>query len=262
MSAWTKPEAGPTLLFTPGSSWVHAANPLTKLAVMLWAVSAAVILPTAGTAFLILGGVALAFSIGVGRPVVERLALTLTPLAIALFVVHGMLIGRPELVLFGHIAVSPRGLADAAGILARIAAVLTASLLFVTTTHPADMLKSLDARGVSPGLSYLIASPLLLLAPLTSRAKDIRDAQRARGLDLTGSWKARITALPALFIPLITLALTDLDHRALVLTSRAFRARKQRTVIDPPLDSRRQMWLRRGVITIAVLQLGLVRLWH
>ena len=163
---------------------------------------------------------------------------------------------------FGAIALSPSGLAYAAQLFTRISAMLTASLLFVTTTHPSDMLKALDARGVSPAVSYLIASPLLLLEPLSNRAHAVQDAQRARGMDLTGSWRARIMALPALLIPLIALALSDLDHRVLILNGRAFRAEKRRTVLDAPPDDAGQMWLRRVVIVIAVLQLGFLAVWH
>jgi energy-coupling factor transport system permease protein len=253
---------GHGLLFTRGTSRLHRANPLTKLAALVWAISAAAILPTPGTTLLTLAAVAFAFPMGVGRTVVTRLVVTLAPLALALAVVHGCLIPRPDAAALGPFTLSRAGLAFAAAILARLAAILAASLLFVTTTHPGDLLRSLDACGIPPGLSYLIASPLLLIEPLANRANEIRDAQAARGLDLTGSWRARIYALPALLVPLVTLALTDLDHRAFVLTGRAFQSGRRRTVLDPPADSTAQRWLRRGLVTVAVLQIGVVRLWH
>ena len=249
---------GQVLLFCPGSTLAHRLNPLTKFALLLWMISAAAVAPTLGTTLLIAAGSGVAWVTGVGRRVVGRLALTLLPLGIALIVVHGFLIGRPDSIPLGPLRLSPAGLAYAAQIATRIGAILTASLLFVTTTHPGDLLKSLDARGVSPGLSYLVSSPLLLLGPLANRAGEIRDAQRARGMDLTGSFGARIIALPALLIPLITLALTDLDHRAYVLTGRAFRSGKRRTVLDAPADSRAQRLLRRVIIGLAVLQIGLL----
>jgi energy-coupling factor transport system permease protein len=61
---------------------------------------------------------------------------------------------------------------------------------------------------------------------------------------------------------LITLALADLDHRASVLSVRAFRAGKRRTVIDAPADDRVQLWLRRVFLLAAVLQLGIPLLWR
>ncbi len=258
----TARRTGKALLFVPGDGALHRANPFTKLVGLLWVLSATAVLPVAGTALVTLAGIACAFASGVGPRVLQRALITLTPLAVALAVVHGFLIAGPDGRAFGPLKVSPHGLLFAATILCRIAAVLTGSLLFVTTTHPGAMLRSLDARGVSPGLSYLLASPLLLLEPLSGRARDIRDAQRARGLDLTSNWRARILAVPVLLIPLITLALTDLDHRVLVLSGRAFRSGKRRTVLDAPPDSNGQVWLRRAVLSIAVLQLGFLLPWR
>jgi energy-coupling factor transport system permease protein len=254
--------AGKGLLFTPGASVMHRANPLTALIVTLWAISLAAILPPAWSATLTVVIIAFAYACGVGPATFKRLAITMVPFGIALFLVHGVLVHAPDSVRVGPVALSASGLAYAATLFFRLAAMLAASLLFVATTHPSDMLKSLDARGVSPVVSYLIASPLLLLEPLSLRAQGIRDAQRARGMDLTGSWRARIVALPALLIPLTALALSDLDHRVLILTGRAFRAHKRRTVLGAPADDAGQKWFRRVLAAIAVLQLGVPLLWH
>jgi energy-coupling factor transport system permease protein len=261
MAAWES-YAGKGLLFTPGASVMHRANPLTSLIVTLWAISFAAILPVAGTALLTLAIIAFAFACGIGPTTLKRLAITMIPFGIALFLVHGVLVHAPDSVRYGPVSFSRGGFHDAAVLFFRLAAMLAASLLFVSTTHPSDMLKSLDARGVSPVVSYLIASPLLLLEPLSLRAKGIRDAQQARGMDLSGSWRARIGALPAMLIPLIALALSDLDHRVLILTGRAFRAHKRRTVLGAPPDDPGQMWFRRVLAVVAVAQLGVPLLWR
>jgi len=254
--------AGGGLLFTPGQSLMHRANPLTSLVVTLWSISLAAILPLAGTVTFVAAIVGFAYANGVGPVTLKRLALTMIPFGIALFLVHGVLVHAPDDVRVGPLLLSPSGFGYAATLFFRLAAMLAASLVFVATTHPSDMLKSLDARGVSPVVSYLIASPLLLLEPLSLRARGIRDAQRARGMDLTGTWRARIAALPAMLIPLVALALSDLDHRVLVLTGRAFRAHKRRTVLDAPGDDSRQMWFRRILAVVAVLQLGVPFVWR
>jgi energy-coupling factor transport system permease protein len=253
---------GGTLLFVPGSSLLHRANPLTKLAGLVWVVSAATVLPGPADALLILGGTACAFATGIGPGVLKRLVITLTPLALALCIVHGLLIPRPGAIAVGPLTVSLAGLAFGITILLRVAAILTGSLILVLTTHSGDLLKALDASGAPPAVSYLIASPLLLLEPLMARAGDIRDAQRARGLDLNGSWKARVIALPMLLIPLVALALTDLDHRVLVLNGRAFQSGRRRTVIDPPPDDAAQRRFRWIALVVAVLQFGLLVHWR
>ena len=262
MPAWSASGSGNSLLFTPGASVLHRANPLTALCIALWMISAAAILPLYGTIVLIVVAIGCAQAFGVGTVIRKRLAITLTPLAIALLLVHGFLVKTPdEIAVFGPVSFSPSGAVYAATLFFRLAAMLTASLLFVTTTHPGDMLKSLDARGMSPVISYLVASPLLFLEPLSMRARGIQDAQRARGMDLSGSWNARIRALPALLIPLITLALSDLDHRVVVLHTRAFRAEKRRTVLDAPPDDVRQVWLRWILIVLAIAQVAAALVW-
>ncbi|MCX5515456.1 hypothetical protein C3941_18190 [Kaistia algarum] len=252
----------PSLLYSAGNSFLHKANPLTSLCLLLWMISAAIVLPTAGSATVALAAILVALVTGVGRRAVKRLLMTMVPIGVALVVVHGLLIDRQDFAALGPLQVSTTGLDYALRVFMRVAAMLMATLLFVTTTHPSEMLKALDQRGVPPGVGYLIASPLLLIEPFTERAHAIRDAQRVRGLDLTGSWKARAKALPVLLVPLITLALSDLDHRASILSGRAFRAHNRRTVINAPPDSTFQIWLRRLLLTLAVLQLGLPLLWR
>jgi energy-coupling factor transport system permease protein len=254
------PTSGRSLLYVPGNSFIHRINPLTKLVGLLWLAVTTFMLPPLGMAVVFLVTCCFGILAGTGKAFVKRLVLTLLPLAIALFVIHGVLIERHDTVDHGLISVSQEGVTYMAHVLVRVAALLAASLLFVTTTHPAVLLKSLDSHGISPGLAYLISSPLLLLEPFSARARAIRDAQQARGLDLTGTWKARVKAFPALLIPLVTLALSDLDHRASVLDGRAFRARPFRTVLDAPAEYPVERWVRRLLIAVLPIQFGLL-LW-
>lgn len=254
------PRSGASLLYVPGNSFIHRINPLTKLVGLLWVAVTTFMLPPAGMAAVFVVTFLFGIVAGAGKAFVKRLVFTLLPLAIALFVIHGVLIERHDTIDHGLISISPEGLAYMAHILVRVAALLAASMLFVTTTHPAILLKALDSHGISPGIAYLIASPLLLLEPFSARARAIRDAQQARGLDLTGTWKARVTAFPALLIPLVTLALSDLDHRASVLDGRAFRARPFRTVLDAPAEHPLEHWVRRLLLAALPIQFGLL-LW-
>ena len=194
------------LLYVPGRSFLHRLNPLTKLALVLWCAVAAFALPPQGTIPLALLAIAVGIFAGAGKVFARRLIFTLTPLALALFVVHGMLVdheGARAAVL--GLDLSHDGLAYMVRILGRIAALLSGSLLFVCTTHPARLLKALDSHNFPPGMAYVIASPLLLLEPFTQRARAIREAQMARGLDLQGSFITRARAFPALLMPAILL---------------------------------------------------------
>ncbi len=252
--------SGTALLYVPGNSFIHRVNPWTKLVGLLWLAATIFMLPPAGMAAIFAATFLFGIIAGAGKAFVKRLLLTLLPFAIFLFVIHGVLIERHDSVDHGLVSVSPQGVAYMLQILVRVAALLAVSMLFVTTTHPAVLLKALDSHGISPGIAYLIASPLLLLEPFSARARAIREAQQARGLDLNGSWKARVKAFPALLIPLVTLALSDLDHRASVLDGRAFRAKPFRVVLDAPPDRPYERWLRWALIIAIPVQIG-VLLW-
>jgi energy-coupling factor transport system permease protein len=246
-----------TLLFRGGTSWLHRANPLTKLCGLLWAATAAFVLPW--PAAFALAAVLAAWGVqsGIGGSFVRRLLLFIGPLAIALLVIHGFLMHYPDSRAFGPLAFSLGGVAHALRILARLAAVVSASFLFVATTHPADLLKSMDASGFPPGLSYLVASPMLLAGMFAMRTRAIHDAQRTRGLALDGSFWTRLRALPALLLPLVIVGLLEANQRALALHGRAFRALPRRTVLDPPADSRGGIWARRFLVLAAIVQGGL-----
>jgi len=239
-----KADGQKALLFVPGTSWLYRLNPLTKLTALLWiAVAAFVLRPEAGAVVLALCILA-ALAAGIVLPFLRRLLLTMVPLAIGLGVVHGFLVDHGDGKALGPLSVSLAGLIYAAEVFVRIATLMAGSLLFVITTHPGQLLKALDAKGFSPALAYLVASPLMLLEPFGARARAIRDAQMARGLDLEGGRLTRIRALPALLVPMVTLTLADIDQRAQVLDGRGFRAAPRRTVLAPPSDARYERALR------------------
>ncbi|GAB4393108.1 MAG: energy-coupling factor transporter transmembrane component T [Kiloniellaceae bacterium] len=252
---------GHALLYVPGDGFLYRLNPLTKLTLVLWVAVAAFMLPTAGTWAIALFAFVTGVLAGAGKVFARRLLFTLAPLAVALFVVHGLLVDHGDRETWGPLDISHDGLAYMVHIIGRIAALLSGSLVFVTTTHPARLLKALDSHGFSPGLAYVIASPLLLLEPFSARARAIREAQAARGLDLDGNIPARLRAFPALLMPLVTLALADIDHRAQVLDGRGFRACPRRTVLDAPADSDGQKWFRRLLIATIPLVIAGRLLW-
>lgn len=251
-----------TLLYVPGDGWLHRLNPLTRLTGLGLVAVAAFAAPPMATIAIAALAIVMGTLAGAGPVFLRRLTLTLGPLALALFVVHGMLMDHPNRFEFLGLDLSRDGLMYMVKILGRIAALLAGSLVFVTTTHPSALLKALDSHGFPPGVSYLIASPLLLLEPFTQRARAIREAQMARGLDLEGSFLTRIRAFPALLLPLVTLALADIDHRAQVLDGRGFRSGPRRTVLDAPKDSAGQRFARRAMLALAPILIVGAFFWH
>ncbi|MDQ0321986.1 energy-coupling factor transport system permease protein [Pararhizobium capsulatum DSM 1112] len=198
-----------------------------------------------------------AFWFRIGWLVLVRYVTLSLPFTVAVFVFHGLVLPKSDTFrAFGWLPYSPFGLEHAAIIGGRISLMLAASLLFVTTTAPATLLGAFDTARWPPALSFLLASPLLLIDQFAVRANAIRDAQQTRGLAIGGSVTARLGALRMLFVPLLTSALSDAQERAQVLNARGFRALPYRTVVNPPADNALQRWLRLGLFAVIALELG------
>jgi energy-coupling factor transport system permease protein len=246
-------------IHSPGKSLLHRANPFTKLVLVLFFIVTSFVLAwpllwLATLALLLTGLVT-----GIGPTLVTRYIALSLPFSFAVFAFHSLVLPRQDFEpVFAWISYSPSGLEHAAITGGRICVMLAASLLFVTTTHPAVLLRSFDAARWPPALSFLLASPLLLLDQFAARAKAIRDAQQTRGLAIGGSVSARLAAVRILIVPLLTLALSDAQERAHVLTARGFRALAYRTVIDPPADTVLEKRLRLGLWVIMAIELTYV----
>jgi energy-coupling factor transporter transmembrane protein EcfT len=246
------------LLFSAAETPLHRLNPLTKLAGLVWLASLVIVLPWQGAwAIAILIGLGAAASVGL--PVVKRLLAIALPFSVAVFAVQGFLLAHTDTQpLAGPIAFSHEGVLRAASVAGRVSAIVAASLLFSATTHPATLLRAGDAAGWPPAFSYLMASPLLMLETFHERAAAIRAAQETRGLRLRGSWRAGVTSLPALVLPLITTALIDVDERSRVLVARGFRAHPRRMTIDKVADSVAERILRPALLCLAAVQATLL----
>ena len=172
-----------TLLYCSGTSGLHRIHPLTKLCFLFWSAVAAfslswrLSLPAS-----LLGMAVCVFYGGGGKRIVRLWLATIAPLTFALLMLHGFLLHPADIIILGRLRLSRPGLELAAGTSGRISFLLASSLMVLVTTHPSQILKALDAKGFSPGLSYLIASPLLI-ADLFCRKGSRNLGMRSRRAD-------------------------------------------------------------------------------
>ncbi|AMK11073.1 energy-coupling factor transporter transmembrane component T family protein [Pseudodesulfovibrio indicus] len=241
-------------LFVEGRSLVHGLNPLTKLAYILLAAALAYAPPvrtTAGTwlvcAVLLAVNGGLLASSGTGARAWSLLWKVMLPLALFMVPIHGLLHpdNRTALAAWHGVAVYREGLLFAGTVLLQVAVVLTASLLFVLCTHPADIVTSVTRAGLSPKIAYLVGSPLLMLPAMRARAASVQAAQRARGLDSEGGLTRRVRGLFPLVKPFLLGALMDIEQRAVALEVRGFNSRTARSAWREVRDSGAQRWARR-----------------
>lgn len=247
------------MLYQGGDNSFHRANPLTRLALVL-AVLAMLPLwpaPVLGSA-LILCLVA-GFALGFGRKLLWRVMVLMVPTGIALVVVQGMLVPRGPQALLGAISYYPEGMAYAALVFLRLALLLTVGLIFVMTTRPNDLARALDAAGLSPTLSYLLTAPLSLADTIADEARQVRDSLKLRGLRGQGL-RGKLQLLGAMMTPLVRNLVIEAPARAELLEMRGFRALPRRSLLVPLVETRTEVWLRRGLIALALIQFGMLAL--
>jgi len=253
-------------LFIDTESWVQRLHPLTKLSYILllgvavylgpglcrlwgpyavWAL--AVPLLAANFLFAASGGILKATCRNLGR--------IMLPLLVFMIPIHGLLYpgNRTALLDIQGIIVYREGLFFAFATLLKLAVVLTASLLFVFSTHPADLITALANTCKSPSLAYLFGSPLLLLASMRERIDIIQAAQRARGLQTEGNVFRRFYSLAPLVVPLVIGAIVDIEQRAIALEVRGFKSPSLKTSLRTLTDSALQRQVRRLMLATAAI---------
>lgn len=224
-------------LFQEGDSFLHRLNPLTKLgaSLPLWVALSLVTDPVTPTVFLTLAALAL-WLLGGVSPV--RQALLLWPfwalgagvmVSFALFQQPSRP-GYEVLWQAGWIRVTDEGLLVGLSTALRILALYTCSLLFVMTTDPVQLIRSLiQQTGLSYRFGYGILAAYRFIPLVASEAEQIRAAHHVRGYapgwGPAGLWRR----LRAFAIPLLASSIRRADRVALAMDSRAFGAARERT---------------------------------
>ncbi len=235
------PNASPTAR----SPWTDL-DPLTRLVVALGTMVAALLLggivcPVA------LAAVAVLLPAAVARELREVLRLSLLlalPLGISVVLVN---------VLFSP-GTMAEGAALAAEVVVRILTMAGAAVLFYRTTRPAQLVASLQHHGLPARATFVVHNGVAMIPRLAERAREVTEAQRARGLDTEGSWLRRGRGVIALAAPTVLGAIGEVETRTLALETRGFTRPGRPTLLWIPHDGPVQRTFRWAVL------LGLVAL--
>lgn len=197
-------------------------------------------------------GVALAADLWRGfRPYV----IVLTPLVISILLINTFLYPGGEDALFsvGPFTATAEGLTAATQAALRVAAFAASVGVFALSTRTDELVDDLEQRGLGRRATFVIGAAVATVPRMAERAREIVDAQRARGMDTEGHVLARVRGLLPLAGPLVLGALTDVEQRTMALEARAFAARGRRTVLRRYPDSAAQRGLRWAVSVGALM---------
>ncbi len=114
---------------------------------------------------------------------------------------------------------------------ARLLAIFSVFFLFFHRVPPEDLANALVASGLPYEVAFVFSTGLAFVPVISRRAREVVDAQRARGIPLEPGWKA-LPHYPALLIPLLAQAFTLADQLSEALESRGF-GRRGRSFVQP-----------------------------
>ena len=243
------------------SGRLHRLNPITKVVLTLALIASAFLSPGVWASWLAFGCIVLPLSLwgGIAGPLLRAAARITLPFAISLFVIQGLFFpGGTPILSLGPVSFKAEGLQFAFLFASRLFLMSSVFMLLLLTTHPGLLMLALAQRGLPSNLAYIVVATLQIVPRFQARAASILDAQRARGLETTGSLLRRLRAIVPLVGPLVLASLVDVEERAIAIEARGFRLNRPKTsLIDIP-DSSWEKWLRRGLI-VAPLALAVAR---
>ena len=185
--------------------------------------------------------------------------IVLTPLVLSIMLINTFLYPGAQQPLFnvGPFTGTVEGLTAAAQAALRVVAFAASVGVFALSTRTDELVDDLERRGLGRRVTFVISAAIGTVPRMAERAREIVDAQRARGMDTQGGLRGRVRGLQPLAGPLVLGALTDVEQRTMALEARAFAAPGRRTVLRAYPDSASQRGLRWGLTLLTVLLLGL-----
>lgn len=208
--------------YVPGSSWLHRASPVPKIA---WLVATvAVVLVTYDPiplAVIAAAGLAASFSGGLGRAAL-RTVVVLLPLAASVVVLQaiapvGCLPACTPAASVGPLTLYREGMSHAISLVLRLIAMETAAVAMLASTHPSDLFAALRDLHVPHEICLMATMSVQLIPVLQRELHVVLAAQRSRGMRAAG-----VRALPPLLVPVVVGAFERVTQLALGLESRGF----------------------------------------
>jgi ABC-type cobalt transport system, permease component CbiQ and related transporters len=244
-------------LFVDRKSFVHDIDFMTKLLYLTVFIAAPLISgsETAGF-FVILVNLILISLAHVFRKVMPILALSLFVL-LSVVIIQSAFIQGYHHILFsiGPIHFYQEGLIHASVVVVRFLDILLSVSLIVLTTRPADMVETLQRKGLSPRIGYVINSIFQIIPQMTESIRTISDAQRSRGLETEGNLLVRAKAFLPLLGPVMINSLIGTRERAMALEMRAFSATTVRTYFHDERAYRYRVPVRIALVALLIVSL-------
>jgi energy-coupling factor transport system permease protein len=241
-----------------GTGPFRRLNPTTRLVVALSIAAVAFgVRGWTGPLSMLAVGLALAGVGRLGRTALPYVAATL-PIVASILLVDTFLYPASSDVIatIGPFRATGSGLAAALQAALRVEAFALSVAVLALTTPTDDLLDDLEQHGAGRRATFVVGSAIRTVPRTLQRAREITDAQRARGLDTEGSPWRRLRGVIPLAGPMVLSALAEVEDRTMALEARGFSAPGRRASLRPFRDSGRQRAIRWGLPLLAAALVG------
>jgi len=221
-----------TMQYYRANSFMHRMDALTKF---LWIIRRRVLGFTVSDplllGLLVLTLVFVTFALGRLPPrMVLRMGFYFVPLSLAAGFFQMVIRSHGTTVLahLGPLAITSAGLQFGMVFGLRILLIAFASLIFVWTTDPRDLIVSIIYLRVPYRIAYAVFVALRFVPLLENEAAVIREAQSVRGVEQV---HGRVESLKRYVLPLLLSGIRKSENTAVAMDSRAFGAFPTRTYV-------------------------------
>ena len=230
------------LTYEPQDTWIHDLSGVTKFIFFIaWSVVCGLTYDTRVLAVMILISMSVLymskarwsqFSI-----VVKVLAIFMVLNIITIFLFspyQGCLIygSRTDIChLFGKYTLTKEHLFYSLNIMIKYFAIVPTAFMFMTSTAPNEFAASLNKIGLSYNIAYSISLALRYIPDLQGEFRRIRNAQEARGIEMSAKAKLmdRIKRMASIISPLLFTSMERIDVVSNAMELRGFGKKKKRT---------------------------------
>lgn len=242
---------------------IHRLHPLTRLTLTGNLLISGLLLPGLWGNYILFLGLLLPLLLIAGI-LMEWLQITgriVLPLAVSMILIQGLFwSGGTPLFSLWIFSLKAEGINFAVTSTGRVLIVVGSFIWFALTTRQDLLMIALAQRGFPAKVSYILVSTIQIIPRFQARAAAILDAQRARGLDISGNLLQRGRALIPLVVPLILSSLVDVEERALAVETRAFSRPGHKTSLIIVIEARWERFLR-GIMLLSSAGVVILRLY-
>lgn len=104
-------------------------------------------------------------------------------------------------------------------------------LTFFMTTEMRDLCYCLEQLGMSPTATFMVLSTFSGIASIKDKLGNVRESQRARGIETEGNWAVKLKSILPVLFPVIISSMTGVEDKTLAMDARAFAAQGRHTAL-------------------------------